>query len=557
MIDRLSGEEGAAMRAADLELRDLLELEPRGGCLSLGGQRALLLEGVALGLLRTELIRLLGMAGARGVLTRLGYAQGWGSARALRTALPWDDESEWRRAGGRLCTLVGIAGSEAPSGEGAQAAGPFGESVWRSSHEAEQHLLHQGPADEPVCWMLAGFASGYLSYCLGRDICCVEERCRGKGDAVCTLVGRPREEWGAEVAAQLSPFEAKQELDDALARTTRELERGERDLRSPMPQAALDAPAPDAAGLVAKSDAIQRLLELARRVAKVESTVLITGECGVGKERIARLIHAESPRALGPFIAINCGAVPEGLLESELFGHVKGAFTGATQDRAGLFEAASGGTLLLDEIGEVSAAMQMKLLRTLQEHEVRRVGENESRRVDVRVLAATNRDLVAEVQAARFRQDLYYRLHVVQLRVPPLRERRDDILALARTFLQDAAKRMGSSVTGLTPLAANQLLRYGWPGNVRELQNVLEQAVVLSKGRRIDVGDLPDEVLLAVPLAHATGDVRPLDDVERDYILGVLRMNHGNRAQTAEQLEIGVATLYRKLKQYEASVGKA
>jgi DNA-binding NtrC family response regulator len=242
--------------------------------------------------------------------------------------------------------------------------------------------------------------------------------------------------------------------------------------------------------------------------------------------------------------------VPENLLESELFGHAKGAFTGATHDRAGLFEAANGGTLLLDEIGEVPPAMQVKLLRTLQEREVRRVGENKDRPVNVRVLAATNRDLAAEVHAARFRQDLYYRLRVIELHVPALRERREDILSLARTFQVEASQRTGRKVTGLTPKAANQLVRYPWPGNVRELENAIERAVVLSKGTQIDLEDLPEEVGLALPAAFAPGEVRPLEDVEREYILSVMRANDGNKVQAATQLKIGTATLYRKLKQY-------
>ena len=196
---------------------------------------------------------------------------------------------------------------------------------------------------------------------------------------------------------------------------------------------------------------MRQVVDLARRVAKVDSTVLITGESGSGKERIARLVHDESTRAAGPFIAVNCGAITETLLESELFGHARGAFTGATQDRPGLFEAANGGTLLLDEVGEVSPGMQVKLLRALQEREIRRVGENKSRRVDVRVVAATNRDLAHGVAGGAFRQDLYYRLKVVELHVPPLRERRDDILPLARVLLADAALRMKRKISGLAP----------------------------------------------------------------------------------------------------------
>jgi DNA-binding NtrC family response regulator len=540
------------MKAADLDLRELLRFEPHGGVLSFGGQRALLLDAVALGILRRELVQLLGLSGARGVLTRFGYAHGWRTAETLKTAFPWDDESEWKRAGGRLHALQGLVVVEEAAQPPTASPGAFAESIWRDSYEAEQHLLHLGRAEEPVCWTLTGFASGYLSYCHGREIYCVEERCRGKGDAVCTLVGRPREEWGPAIAPHL-PFYEKECLDDVLAQVATELKRVEQRLRARKKELGRDAPFTGGSGVIVQSDAMLRVLDLARRIAKVDSTVLVTGESGVGKERLARFIHDESERTGGPFVAINCGAMAEGLLESELFGHAKGAFTGATQDRPGLFEAAHGGTILLDEIGEVSPAMQVKLLRTLQEREVRRVGENKNRKVDVRVLAATNRDLPAEVHAARFRQDLYYRLRVVELRVPPLRERRDDILALARAFLKAAAERMRRKVTGFTPAAANQLVRYGWPGNVRELENAMARAVALAKGSRIDVDDLPEEVGLAMPSAHAPGDVRPLADVERDYILAVVRANQGNKAVAAEQLKIGIATLYRKLKQYEAA----
>jgi DNA-binding NtrC family response regulator len=298
---------------------------------------------------------------------------------------------------------------------------------------------------------------------------------------------------------------------------------------------------------------MEKVLEVARRVAMVDSTILVTGESGVGKERIARLIHDQSPRMAGPFVAVNCGAVPEGLLESELFGHAKGSFTGADRDRPGLFEAARGGTLLLDEIGEIPPPMQVKLLRVLQEREVRRVGENRSRPIDVRVVAATNRDLAAEVQAARFRQDLYYRLRVIELRVPALRERREDILPLARLFMAEAASRTGSRTSGFTPGAARQLVRYPWPGNVRELENAVEHAVVLARGPWIDVEDLPAEIGAALPGAYAQGEVQPLEELERDYILAVLKGATGNKVQAAAQLGISPATLYRRLKVYEVA----
>jgi two-component system response regulator HydG len=506
---------------------------------------------VALGLLRKELIETLGAVAARGVLTRFGYAHGWRTAEAMKTQFPWDDEGEWQRAGGRLHTLQGLV-SVAPSPKRDEGDRPFAESIWHDSYEAEQHLLHLGQATEPVCWSLTGFASGYLSRAYGLEIYAREARCRGRGDAVCHLVARLRDQWGKEIEAEIA-FYAKGCVDEELDRLTEELRNTERKLRARQKELArTEAPA-EVSGMVARSAAMQAVLDMARRVGKVDTTVLITGESGVGKERIARFIHDESARATGPFVAVNCGAVPEGLLESELFGHAKGSFTGATQDRPGLFEAAHGGTLLLDEIGEVTPATQVKLLRALQEHEVRRVGENRNRRVDVRVLAATNRDLLADVHAARFRQDLYYRLRVIEIRVPPLRERREDILPLARLFLRQAAERTKCKVTSFTPAAGQQLVRYAWPGNVREVENVLEHAVVLARGTRLDVDDLPGELSLAVPTDVMPGEVRPLDEVERDYILAVLRTNGGNRARAAEQLQIGAATLYRKLKQYETS----
>ena len=294
-----------------------------------------------------------------------------------------------------------------------------------------------------------------------------------------------------------------------------------------------------------------RLVEMARRVAQVDATVLVTGESGAGKERIARLVHDASSRAPGPFIAVNCGAIAETLLESELFGHARGAFTGASCDRPGLFEAACGGTLLLDEVGDVSPRMQVKLLRALQEREIRRVGENRSRSVDVRLVAATNRDLMRGVEVGTFRRDLYYRLKVVELHVPALRERRGDILPLARVLLASAARRMKRPVPGLAPRAAEQLLSYDWPGNVRELSNAIERGVALTQGDVITLDDLPAEIRRAIPKTPIDGGaVRLLADVEKDYILAALEVNGGNQTRTALQLGIGSATLYRKLKSY-------
>ena len=543
------------MNLDDLDLRELLDFAPQGGILRFAGDRALIMDAVALGLLRRTLIDTVGLDAARGILTRFGYAHGHRTATTMKNAFPWDSEHEWRIAGARLHKLQGLVVPAPVTSSLAAGPPPFAENLWHDSYEAEQHLIHVGRSDEPVCWSQCGFASGYLSYVNQRPIYCIEVRCRGRGDAVCHMVGRPRDDWGEDVAPQLAYFDMSK-LDAALEVVTKKLRQAERQLRSRRQQLATYRAAVDEeTGLEAKSPAMLKVLELAQRVARVDSTVLVTGESGVGKERIARLIHDRSTRAERPLVAINCGALPETLLESELFGHAKGSFTGATQDRPGLFEEANGGSLFLDEIGEITPALQVRLLRTLQEHEVRRVGENKNRTVDVRVIAATNRDLAEEVSAGRFRQDLYYRLRVIELAVPPLRDRREDILPLARVLLANAARRAKSKVTSFTPRAIEQLQRHAWPGNVRELENALERAAVLASGDRIDVGDLPSEIADAVASRWTPGDARSLADVERDYILAVLEANGGNRTRTAAQLAIGQATLYRKLAAYGATGG--
>jgi len=539
------------MRVDDLDHKELLELDPEGGVIRFAGQRALLLDAVAMGLLRKYLVENFGLMAARTVLTQFGFAHGWRMAEAMQAEFNWTNDEDWSLAGTRIHALAGLfhvePGSKGPlSKEGVMIL---------ACYEAEQHLLHFGRADAPMCWTICGLTSGYLSRAAGKEIYVLEDRCTGKGDVACHLFGRTREEWGDEHAEELrffKPNRLKECLDVSLQRVTETLKAAERKLhehRRALVRVAREVE--DPLGTVAQSPAMRQVVDLARRVAKVDSTVLITGESGTGKERIARLVHEESTRAAGPFIAVNCGAITETLLESELFGHARGAFTGATSDRPGLFEAANSGTLLLDEVGEVSPGMQVKLLRALQEREIRRVGENKSRKVDVRVVAATNRDLAHGVAGGSFRQDLYYRLKVVELHVPPLRGRRDDILPLARVLLADAALRMKRKISSMAPAAADQLLRHEWPGNVRELENAMERAVALARGSRVEIEDLPEEIRQASTKPGApTGTVRPLDEVEKEYILAALDLNHGNQTHTAEQLEIGSATLYRKLKRY-------
>ena len=306
---------------------------------------------------------------------------------------------------------------------------------------------------------------------------------------------------------------------------------------------------------IGRSKPFLDVVRLAEQVAPTESTVLILGESGTGKEVVARYIHERSARHAGPFLSLNCGALPESLLESELFGHVKGSFTGAVRDKVGLFAAARGGTFFLDEIAELTPATQVKLLRVLQEREALPVGATEPVPVDVRVIAATNRDLDEEIRRGAFRSDLYYRLNVISLRLPPLRERADDIPLLAEHFMRRLAEQRGQPARRLDQAARDAIDAYDWPGNVRELENALEHAVTLSGGETIEVSALPERITSPKPqpLVQERAPVNPtLDAIERAYILWVLQAEGGNKTRAAEVLGIDPSTLYRKLARYES-----
>ncbi len=310
-------------------------------------------------------------------------------------------------------------------------------------------------------------------------------------------------------------------------------------------------------GIIGHSAPMERLYERMRIVAPAPSTVLIVGESGTGKELVANAIHQNSPRSAGPFVAVNCGAIPGEILESELFGHEKGAFTGAHQRRIGLIETASGGTLFLDEISELSPELQVKLLRVLEDRKVTRVGGSVTIPVDFRLVAATNRKLEQWVADGRFRQDLYYRLKVVTLEIPPLRERPEDIPLLIRHFLEQFNRDLGRNVAGIEQAALNALLRYPWPGNVRELRNLVESLVLFAGGDQITLEDLPREYRSAqvaegvVQTATASSwQPRPMEEIEKEAILRTLEYTGGHRARAAQLLGIGLRTLQRKLKEY-------
>jgi two-component system response regulator AtoC len=305
--------------------------------------------------------------------------------------------------------------------------------------------------------------------------------------------------------------------------------------------------------IIAKSSKMQRVIEVIKVVAKSNATVLITGESGTGKELVARAIHSQSHRRNKPFVAVSCAALPESLLESELFGHEKGAFTGAYAQKKGKFEFANGGTLFLDEVGEMSANIQVHLLRVLEEKEFTRVGGNEPIKVDVRVLSATNKDLRKAIEKQEFREDLYYRLNVVNIELPPLRERREDVPLLAEHFLHKFAMENQKEITGFSPKAMELVLDYDWPGNVRELENAIERAIILTQDSLITVADLPQENLSP---AYSTTPKKNLKEVEKGHIWNVLRGTGENYSEAARILGISRMTLYNKAKEYGFDVKK-
>jgi two-component system response regulator AtoC len=311
------------------------------------------------------------------------------------------------------------------------------------------------------------------------------------------------------------------------------------------------------ANMIGRSPAMQEIFGTITKVAEYKTTVLITGESGTGKELIARAIHYHSPRAKNPLVTVNCGAIPESLLESELFGHRKGAFTDAIRDKRGLFEEAHGGSIFLDEIGELPRSLQVKLLRVLQEEEIKRLGDTRPIKIDVRVLAATTKDLAGEVKEGRFRDDLFYRINVLQVTVPPLRERAGDLGPLVQHFLDKTAKRLGLQVEQVDPSVLRALQRYLWPGNVRELENVIERAMVMAGGRTIELKDLPPALqeaqAQASPLLAGEGTLSIKEAsrrLERELIRRALEQTGGNRTQASRLLEISHPALLYKMKEY-------
>lgn len=546
-----------------VQLSELLDFRPDLGEIRLHDQRVVILSAAALGLLRKELIDTFGRDVARRLLLRFGFADGYHDAVNLRERSAWPTPVDGLRAGAVLHTLEGIVRVRIERLDRDAAPGATGfhaELLWESSYEAQQHVHHYGESPDPVCWSLVGYASGYASACLSQEIYYREASCAGQGASACRVIGRDADSWGEDLELLRADFQGddlRQEVErlhaavrrqtQELARRERLLERRERELNLLRERVARHA---ESKRFVARSPAMQEVLELAAQVAPLDTTVLVYGESGTGKEFVVRMIHEQSRRASGPFVSVNCAALTETLLESELFGHVRGAFTGAVRDKPGLFEVASNGTLFLDELGEVAPGVQAKLLRALQEREIRRVGGERTIKVQTRVVAATNKDLREAVAAGTFREDLYFRLGAFVITIPPLRDRPEDIPVLAHEFVQRMATRMEKDVRTISADAMTLLVRYRWPGNVRELEHAIERAVILARGTTVTDRELPPEIVAGRSPVRG-GDTLDLRENEQRLIQQALEQSGGNRRRAAAALGISPVTLWRKLKEYE------
>lgn len=484
-------DEGATPTQRDLA--EALAFSPGDGRIWLNDQRMVLWRSSTYGSLRRELIASLGQEQARSLLTRVGYAAGARDAELVRKMWPDSDPANAFHAGPRMHMLEGIVRPETIAFEFDISRGDFfADYWWHDSSEDDEHIAAYGIGTEPACWMQVGYASGYASAFMGKLIIYREIACRSSGADVCRIVGRPADQW-SDPELDLHYF-----TPEASAVQVRRSFVQVLPTHAPRPQ--VSAQPGELIGISSTFSSARHLIE---RAAPTQATILFTGPSGVGKELFAQTVHRISPRADKPFVALNCAAIPDTLIESELFGVERGAFTGATQSRPGRFERAHGGTLFLDEIASLSFEAQGKLLRALQERKIERVGGLKEVSVDVRVIAATNVDLRAEVSADRFREDLFFRLNVFPITLPPLKDRRDDIPLLMEAFLRRYCDLHGRDVPGFTPRAVQALVQYDFPGNIRELQNLVERGVIMTgPDEPIDVHHLfrSGEVAAQMPL---------------------------------------------------------
>jgi len=542
------------------DLTNLIHFQSTEGKIWLGEQRMLLMQISAMANFRREIVNTLGTERAKGFFLRMGYQSGLKDAELARKLRPNATEYETFLAGPQLHSLKGMVKVRPIEVDIDMASGRFYcEIEWIDSFEVEICQTELGLMDQPACWTLIGYACSYSSAFMGREIIFQEVSCRGRGDDKCRIIGKSAEEWG-----DTSAFKAYFQSDPIIEELY--------DLQSQLVslRTNLDKQAGQYYG-IGQTPAYQTVRNMMEKAAQSKVSVLLLGETGVGKEVIARSVHLRSKRAAEPFVAVNCASIPPDLIESELFGVEKGAFTGATQSRMGRFERANKGTIFLDEVAELSPRAQASLLRVLQEGELERVGDNRTRTIDVRVIAATHEDLAEAVKAGRFRADLYYRLNVFPVAIPALRERREDIPLLAEHFIQRFHEEYGKITLGLSDRALEACLHYSWPGNIRELENIIERGIILTDpNESISVPALftrppeehssdsarvsPDGVLVSPSsgrgnwVSQLRSSGLSLDEIEQSLMQEAMRQANGNVSGAARLLGISRPALAYRLR---------
>ncbi|WCN10846.1 sigma-54-dependent Fis family transcriptional regulator [Marinomonas mediterranea] len=477
------------------DLTESLHFSPGDGRIWLEDQRMLLIHSSSFGFMRSELIDTLGYEKSRGLFTRTGYMSGMRDAELVRNQWSDSDPVSMFSAGTRLHGLEGVVKVETVHFEFDTDKGLYeGEFIWHHSTEVEEHITHFGKSPHPVCWMELGYAMGYVSGLVGTLVVFREVECAAMGHDVCRVIGKSAELW-SDIEEDLRYLNTAKDAPQSQANTAAVESKVNEETTADLPDfSPTHSPTIEILKhnkMIGVSAAFNTAYQAISKVAPTQATVLFSGESGVGKELFANSVHSLSPRKDAPFVAFNCAAIPDNLMEAELFGVEKGAYTGANTSRPGRFERANGGTLFLDEIGDLNASGQSKLLRVLQEKEIERVGGTRSIKVDVRVIAATNVDLIEAVRNGEFREDLYFRLNVYPISLPPLRERRADIPLLTSYFYQHFCKLHQRSPSGITQSATRALLNYRFPGNIRELQNLIERGVIATEdGNPVDLAHL-------------------------------------------------------------------
>ncbi len=540
------------MRAKDLRREEMFGIDSVTGFPLFGSHRIMHMGLEPVGNFFEDLAQVIGLEKLTVILTRFGYDTGMGMAMFISELYNFDTPEEWLKSASLLHTIGGLVNIEFKKIElNTQKQHFYLSGCWHDSFEVLKWRSHYAdPSPEPVCHILSGMVSGYASAVLGSEVLAKEVSCRACGDKYCRFEGRPVAQWDLDPKEVREYFPVK-ELDEDLNHIRATIKQSFQDVvrqSAEIRQIKRQTPKPAANhGIIFRSESMTQLLVLAEKVAPTNATVLIQGESGTGKEVIARFIHRHSNRKNEPFLAISCAALPHSLLETELFGHVKGAFTGADTDKKGLLVEAGKGTFLLDEVGELSLDLQAKLLRVLQEKEVRPVGGIKHIPIQSRIIASTNRDLKQMVTQGAFREDLYYRLAVFPLLVTPLRHRREDILLLARHFLSSLHK----NHPGFSPEVVRTMEIYPWPGNVRELENCVEYATVLAENDRILPEHLPLSMLQTSkdPMASLAADLPTHKELENRYTKMVLEHTGDNKTKAAKILGISITTLWRRLKE--------